>query len=289
MQPTKVCLYEQLGVPNHATHTAIKSAWRKLSLKYHPDKLVTSPKAIQSTGLEKIKAINHAYEILSDTIQRAAYDEELRRAAELRVQMQARQKAHDDSGVYGTQDDRDDMSGFWGWVFRGFKGGKYDEEEEARTTSSPPGSYDSDLESDTDTGSDSDWEHVPSAEQPPQRPFTTTDPSSSQTHGQSSNKMPTSQNEQDWDVFEDFYPEAAHKYHPYEPWGTRNTNSTAWSSQPDQGDAGAGAGAGDPKQWSKIKSKSPAGILLTDCCNHRTSNRHMRAQLLKKGLRASRY
>ena len=60
--------YEILGVDKKATEAQIKSAYRKLAKKYHPD-VDKSPSA-----QEKFKDINEAYEVLSDKQKRARYD-----------------------------------------------------------------------------------------------------------------------------------------------------------------------------------------------------------------------
>ncbi len=60
--------YEVLGVPRDADENAIKGAYRKLALQYHPD--VNKSEDAE----ERFKEINEAYEILSDTEKRAAYD-----------------------------------------------------------------------------------------------------------------------------------------------------------------------------------------------------------------------
>src|ERR1700730_15647077 len=62
--------YETLGVSKTATDDEIKSAFRKLARKYHPD--VAKDK---KTAEEKFKQINEAYEVLSDPEKRKKYDQ----------------------------------------------------------------------------------------------------------------------------------------------------------------------------------------------------------------------
>ncbi len=62
-------LYEVLGVDRSASAADIKSAYRKLAVKYHPDKTGNDPDAEA-----RFKEISHAYEVLSDDQKRAAYD-----------------------------------------------------------------------------------------------------------------------------------------------------------------------------------------------------------------------
>jgi len=63
-------LYDVLGVSKDASPDAIRSAYRKLARKYHPDVNPGDKKAE-----ERFKKISAAYEVLSDDKRRAAYDE----------------------------------------------------------------------------------------------------------------------------------------------------------------------------------------------------------------------
>jgi curved DNA-binding protein len=62
--------YEILGVDRGASASDIKRAYRKLALKYHPDK---NPGDTRSE--ERFKEINEAYEVLSNPTKRARYDQ----------------------------------------------------------------------------------------------------------------------------------------------------------------------------------------------------------------------
>ena len=61
--------YETLGVSRSATQQEIKSAFRKLARKYHPDVNKSS------NAQEKFKDINEAYEVLGDETKRKRYDQ----------------------------------------------------------------------------------------------------------------------------------------------------------------------------------------------------------------------
>ena len=64
--------YESLGVPKNASDDEIKKAYRKMAMKYHPDRN-QGDKAAEAEA--KFKEIKEAYEILSDADKRAAYDQ----------------------------------------------------------------------------------------------------------------------------------------------------------------------------------------------------------------------
>ncbi|KYN16195.1 PREDICTED: dnaJ homolog subfamily C member 21 [Trachymyrmex cornetzi] len=64
------CHYEVLGVARDAPDDEIKKAYRKLALKWHPDKNLESP----DEAKEQFQFVQQAWEILSDPHERAWYD-----------------------------------------------------------------------------------------------------------------------------------------------------------------------------------------------------------------------
>jgi DnaJ-class molecular chaperone len=62
--------YAVLGVPKNAPEKDIKSAYRKLARKWHPDANLKNPKEAE----EKFKEISEAYEVLGDPEKRKKYD-----------------------------------------------------------------------------------------------------------------------------------------------------------------------------------------------------------------------
>ena len=61
--------YEVLGVERKRDREEIKRAYRKLAVKFHPDKNPDDPHAE-----EKFKELGEAYDVLMDANKRAAYD-----------------------------------------------------------------------------------------------------------------------------------------------------------------------------------------------------------------------
>jgi molecular chaperone DnaJ len=68
-------LYEILGVDKTASADDIKSAYRRLAKKYHPDVYATADEKTKKDAEAKFKDITHAYEVLSDPQKKAAYDQ----------------------------------------------------------------------------------------------------------------------------------------------------------------------------------------------------------------------
>jgi len=100
---TKQDFYKTLGVSKSATDAEIKAAYRKLALKYHPDRNPDNKEAEA-----KFKEAAQAYEVLSDNQKRATYD-------------QFGQAGFDGSGNYGGHSQQnmnmDDIFNSFGDIF----------------------------------------------------------------------------------------------------------------------------------------------------------------------------
>lgn len=91
--------YEILGVSRRARPDSVRSAYRRLAQRYHPDKMPGNARA------ERVMAaLNEAYAVLSDPQQRARYDQWIAQASE------SRRRAHE-----GLRQRLDDPGAAWPW------------------------------------------------------------------------------------------------------------------------------------------------------------------------------
>ena len=66
--------YKLLGVKEDASQEEIKSKYKKLALKFHPDKQANKSEKEKKEAEAKFKEINEAYQVLSDETKRRQYD-----------------------------------------------------------------------------------------------------------------------------------------------------------------------------------------------------------------------
>lgn len=86
-------LYEVLGVPPSASPLAIRQAYRAISLRVHPDKIIDSEEqGLAALAEDAFKLASSAYEVLSDEVERKAYDRELRAEYLRMVKLQPKPK-----------------------------------------------------------------------------------------------------------------------------------------------------------------------------------------------------
>lgn len=67
--------YEVLGVNKNASDDEIKSAYRRMAKKYHPDLYAGKSEQEKKQAEDMFKKVNHAYQVLSDPQKKAAYDQ----------------------------------------------------------------------------------------------------------------------------------------------------------------------------------------------------------------------
>ena len=54
--------YEVLGIPPTATDDEVKKAYRRMAMKYHPDKVANAGEQVRQQATDKFRSINDAYE-----------------------------------------------------------------------------------------------------------------------------------------------------------------------------------------------------------------------------------
>jgi curved DNA-binding protein CbpA len=123
--------YQVLGVTRDAEEKAIKEAYRELALKYHPDRNQDNPEAV-----ERMKAVNEAYAVLSHPDKRRAYNA-MRQEFGASAHRQFRQQYSDQdifagsdilrifeemTRAHGFRRSEDILREFYGPGYRAFKG-----------------------------------------------------------------------------------------------------------------------------------------------------------------------
>lgn len=106
--------YTILGVDKSADDKEIKKAYRRLAMKYHPDKNPDDP-----TAEEKFKEATMAYEVLSDSQKRATYD----RMGHSAFEQGMNNGGFSDAGGFSADDLNDIFGSFFGGGARGGFGG----------------------------------------------------------------------------------------------------------------------------------------------------------------------
>ncbi|KAH9854172.1 DnaJ-domain-containing protein [Lenzites betulinus] len=73
--PESVDLYDVLTVKHDASPDDIKKAYRRLALRFHPDKLTTASEGAKADASTKFQQVGFAYAVLSDEARRKRYDQ----------------------------------------------------------------------------------------------------------------------------------------------------------------------------------------------------------------------
>lgn len=103
--------YEVLGIDKSATEIEIKKAYKKLAMKYHPDRNPDNPVA-----QEKFREVKSSYEILSDPEKRQEYDDFGHQAFEPGRRSNSGFNSHGGFGGFGQSSG--DYNDIFGDIFR---------------------------------------------------------------------------------------------------------------------------------------------------------------------------
>ncbi|SFV65697.1 Chaperone protein DnaJ [hydrothermal vent metagenome] len=106
---SELCYYEALEVSRDCSGTELKKSYRKLAMKYHPDRNQGDTEAE-----EKFKIINEAYQVLSDDKKRAIYDQ----YGKAGLNRQG-------GGGFGGHQNMDDIMDIFNSMFGGASGGGF--------------------------------------------------------------------------------------------------------------------------------------------------------------------
>ncbi|XP_060179881.1 uncharacterized protein LOC132609761 [Lycium barbarum] len=68
------CYYDVLGICKQASDSEIRCAYRKLALKWHPDRWMKKDPYIRGDAKHRFQQVQEAYSVLSDKRKRSLYD-----------------------------------------------------------------------------------------------------------------------------------------------------------------------------------------------------------------------
>ncbi|CAK8578472.1 unnamed protein product [Lathyrus sativus] len=109
----KLSFYDLLGIPESGSLTDIKSAYKQLARKYHPD--VSPPDRVEEYT-KKFIQVHEAYETLSDPSRRIMYDQDMARGVNLAFNARKRYN-HSDQG----SEQKDEWKSRWQSQLSGLK------------------------------------------------------------------------------------------------------------------------------------------------------------------------